>query len=124
MFKCVINIKHYWKVIVYYNIDYNFFHIISKDLKENGCSNRAIDDIYKTMNFKNGKAVTVSNIGKHKSVVLFNYHFSYNDYLNSIIHEAEHVKQSMLKAYNIEDKGEPPAYTVGYIGMKMLIPMM
>jgi len=27
----------------------------------------------------------------------------------------------MLKAYNVADKGEPPAYTVGYIAMRMLM---
>ena len=43
------------------------------------------------------------------------------DYINSIIHEAEHVKQHMLKAYDVVDEGEPSAYTVGYIAMRMLM---
>ena len=67
MFKHIININNYWKVIVYYNIDYNFF-----------------------------------------------------DYINSIVHEAEHVKQAMLAYYNIEDEGENAAYTIAYIATKML----
>lgn len=41
------------------------------------------------------------------------------DYLNSIVHEAEHVKQAVLKAYRIDDFGEEPAYTVGYIVERM-----
>lgn len=67
------------------------------------------------------KAVTVSNIEKHISVVLFNPHREMYDYINSIVHEAEHIKQDMLRAYNVDDSGEPPAYTIGYLVMKMLI---
>lgn len=46
-------------------------------------------------------------------------HTSPQDYLDSIVHEAEHVKQAMLEAYQIEDKGEPPAYTIGYLVSRM-----
>lgn len=121
MIKRVINIDDYWKVIVYYNIDYNLFHIIDNSLKKLGCNDFQIDSIYNNMFHKYSKAVTISNIDKNLSVVLFNKHDSYNDYINSIIHEAEHIKQSMLDAYNIDDSGEAPAYTVGYIGMKLLM---
>ena len=31
-----------------------------------------------------------------------------------------HVKQHMLRSYKILDKGEPPAYIIGYVAMKML----
>jgi hypothetical protein len=35
------------------------------------------------------------------------------------VHEAEHIKQAILEAYNVEDRGEAPAYTVGYIVKRM-----
>ena len=50
-----------------------------------------------------------------------NEHKTIEDYINSIVHEAEHVKQAMLKAYKVDDSGEPPAYTIGFIVMKMLV---
>lgn len=65
------------------------------------------------------KAVTFSNIAQHISVVLFNVHTNKVDYINSVVHEAEHIKQAMLYAYNVEDKGEPPAYTIGYLVSQM-----
>lgn len=34
--------------------------------------------------------------------------------------EAEHVKQDMLEYYGVEDANEPPAYTIGFLIMKML----
>lgn len=120
MIKDVINVDDYWKVIIYYDIDYDFFNIISKSLYKINCSNKTIESIYKNMFYNKAKAVTISNLYLHISVVLFNKHKHYYDYINSIIHEAEHIKQSMLEEYDIDDSGEPPAYTVGYIASQMI----
>lgn len=120
MIKQYINIDNYWKVVVYYNINYNLFDYIVKDLDDINTTNKTITNIYKNMSTGKAKAVTISNIKYKRSVVLFNTHKSFSDYINSIIHEAEHIKQAMLKAYNVDDKGEAPAYTIGFIVMKML----
>lgn len=121
MIRRTINIDDYWKVIVYYNVNYNFFNIISKELKRYGASNSTIKRIYNRMSKGKAKAVTISFYEEKVSVVLFNNHKSYYDYINSIIHEAEHIKQTMLEMYEVNDKGEAPAYTVGYVAMKMLM---
>ena len=120
MIKQYINIDNYWKVVVYYNINYNLFDYIVKDLNKLNTNIKTITNIYKNMSTRKAKAVTISNIKYKRSVVLFNTHKSFSDYINSIIHEAEHIKQAMLKAYNVDDKGEAPAYTIGFIVMKML----
>jgi len=121
MIKQVFNVKHYWKVIVYYDVDYNLFDYIEDDLYSVIDSSKSIKRIYNNMSTYKAKAVTISDIHKHKSVILFNKHKSYYDYINSIVHEAEHIKQAMLKSYNVEDYGEPPAYTIGFLAMKMLM---
>ncbi len=120
MIKQLIDIDGYWEVIVYYNVDYNFFSDIAFELKAIGSPVERIDDVYYNLKYE-AKAVTCSNIRKHISIVLFNYHKSRYDYVNSIVHEAEHIKQCMLKAYDVADEGESPAYTVGYIAMRMLM---
>ena len=66
------------------------------------------------------KAFTYSNDKYRVSIVGFNIHFDKYDYINSIVHEAEHIKQAMLDYYNIPDEGENAAYTIAYIAMKML----
>jgi hypothetical protein len=124
MIRNTININGYWKVIVYYNVNYNFFNVIYKDLKDINCSKSTIDKIYHNMFYNNAKGVTISNTYLYTSIVLLNKHKDYYDYINSIVHEAEHIKQSILKTYNIKDEGEPPAYTIGYIAKKMLIPVL
>lgn len=120
MIKQVINVDNYWKIIVYYNVDYNLFSYIAKDLYNIEVSNKLIKRTFYNMYNHKAKAVTISSQYYKTSIVLFNKHKSKYDYLNSIIHEAEHIKQAMLKAYNVEDENEPPAYTIGFIGMKML----
>lgn len=119
MIKQIINIDNYWEVIVYYDIDYNFFNDIVKELNYLNAPVEEIDKIYYTMKYK-AKAFTYSNLKYRVSIVGFNKHFDKYDYINSIIHEAEHVKQHMLRSYKVVDEGEPPAYTVGYVAMKML----
>lgn len=111
--------EHYWEVVVFYDIDYNLFNFIADELYDIGASRNSVANIYHTMYNGNGKAFTYSNIEKHISIVGFNKHDDYYDYLNSIVHEAEHIKQAMLEAYRVEDKGEPPAYTVGYLFVRM-----
>ena len=121
MIRRTININEYWKVIVYYNVNYNFFNIISRELKYYGAEDYNIRRIYNKMSKRKAKAVTISFYEERVSVVLFNTHKSYYDYVNSIVHEAEHVKQAMLNYYSISDEGEEPAYTIGYLAMKMLM---
>lgn len=119
MIKHIININNYWKVIVYYNIDYNFFDYVENDLLYYGTPVESIKRIYYNMR-TTAKAFTYSNDKYRVSIVGFNIHSDKYDYINSIVHEAEHIKQAMLNYYNIKDEGENAAYTVAYIATKML----
>jgi hypothetical protein len=119
MIKQVFYAEHYWEVIVYWNVDYDLFSDIVYELLLIGFKEAAIEGMKKIMGAGKAKAVTCSSIDDHVSIVLFNHHSSKADYMNSIVHEAEHIKQAMLKAYDVEDKDEPPAYTVGYLASRM-----
>ena len=111
MIRQVIKIKQYWKVIVYYNIDYDFFNTSPVE--------RISQEVLDNLRYNKAKAVTISNIEKRQSIVLINKHKEKEDYINSIVHEAEHVKQAILDYYNIEDVGENPAYLIGYLVSEM-----
>lgn len=124
MIKQVFNVNKYWKVIVYYNVNYSLFNIIVDTLKEIHCPNYIIDEIYYYMKTHKAKAVTLSSCKYKTSILLFNKHSDYYDYINSIVHEAEHIKQALLKCYNVNDIGEAPAYTIGFLASKMLKKMM
>lgn len=121
MIKNIININGYWKIIVYYNVDYNLFQFIEDDLLDIDISDKMINRVYNIMSNYKAKAVTISNNEYYSSIVCFNKYKNKYDYINSIVHEPEHIKQAMLETYNVEDEGEPPAYTIGFIVMKMLM---
>ena len=119
MIRQQFNVDGYWNVVVFYNVDYHFFDDIRLELKIIGFPEAAIEEIKNTMQSGAAKAVTCSVISQYTSVVLFNPYVSKADYIDSIVHEAEHIKQAMLKAYQVDDKGEPPAYTIGYLISRM-----
>lgn len=120
MIRYQFKIKKYWKVIVFYDVDYSYSDVIAKELLKNGFDAEYLEELWYTMKEGGGKAVTFNNLDRHTSIVLFNTHDNFMDYMNSIVHEAEHIKQAMLEVYDVEDEGEAPAYTVGYIAMKIL----
>lgn len=119
MIKQRFNIAHYWEVIVYYEMNYDFFSNAAMELDKAGASEFTIQEMYDKLISGEAKAATFNNTRKHISIVIINIHESKVDLLNSIIHEAEHVKQAMLNAYMVEDSGEPPAYTIGYLVSQM-----
>jgi predicted secreted acid phosphatase len=105
--------------VVFYDVDYNLFDYIEDELFAIGISRSGLETLYWMMYSGKAKAVTFSSLSKHISIVIFNVHESKQDYMDSIVHEAEHVKQAMLQAYQVEDEGESPAYTIGYLVGKM-----
>lgn len=118
MIKQIFHIERYWKVIVYYNVDYDYFDVIAKDLRLISTPIEGIDAIYHKL-LTSAYGVTITNSSKRTSVVLFNIHKFKSEYISTIIHEAEHIKQAILKYYNVPDKGEDAAYTIGYISKRM-----
>lgn len=119
MIKQVFDTESYYRVVVYYDMDYNFFDDVLYELRLIDFPLDYIKSLRRSMMSREALAVTCSSTKHHTSVVIFNTHSSKSDYINSIVHEAEHIKQAMLKAYEVEDSGELPAYTIGYIVMKM-----
>ena len=118
MIRQQFDIEDYWTVIIYYDLDYGLFEIVDKELSSLGASEDNIATMYDMLSSR-AKAMTYSNLDKHISLVVFNPHKTKEDYVNSIIHEAEHVKQAMLQVYKVEDRGEAPAYTIGYLVSRM-----
>lgn len=123
MIKKVFNIDNKWKVIVYYNIDYNLFDYIADDIHKLNINGKTINRIYRMMKSGRAKAVTISSSLKKCSIVCFNPAKNNYDLINSIAHEAVHVMEAMLDYYNINVTGEPPAYTIGHLVQIMMRPL-
>jgi hypothetical protein len=70
MIRQVFDVESYFRVIVYYNVDYDFFDVIEKDLKEAGIPKLMLKELWLMMYYEKAKAVTYSNIEEHICVVL------------------------------------------------------
>jgi len=112
-------VRNYWEVVIFYDLDYDYFYFVYQEMRDKGFSHEFVERVYRNMHSGKAKAVTCSDLGKCVSIVLFNKHQSVGDYVDSLVHEAEHIKQAMLAAYQVKDAGEPPAYTIGYLVMRM-----
>ena len=60
--------------------------------------------------------IKLNEIGTHISERIAK---SKDEYISTIVHEAEHIKQAIFKYYNAEDEGEDAAYAIGYIVKQM-----
>jgi len=120
MIKDVLNVNNKWRVIIYFNIDYNSLSYLSIELKKYNVVNNYIKNIILRFKNKHIKAVTISNIEEKYSIVCFRRHKSEVDMLNSIIHESEHIKDSIVKYYNVENDDESNAYTIGFVSSQII----
>lgn len=111
MIRQIINVDNHWRVIVYYNVNYALHNFIKRDIS---LPVEEFDDIFNALMTK-AKAVTINLYDYKTSIVLFKRHNTEKDYINSLVHEAEHIKEAMLNYYNVDNYGEPPAYTIGFL---------
>lgn len=114
MVKQLINVDDYWRVLVYYNVTSTLLNHIKRDVKDESLPVGKIDYFLSSF-IKSAKAITINIPAKRTSIVLFKPHKTVEDYISSIVHEAEHVKDGILEYYNIPNIGEAPAYTIGYL---------
>lgn len=119
MIKQVIHIKTYWTIIVYYNVDYNRFYVIEKDLRRIDTPLEDIGDIIAKMESNYAKGVSITNPVYKTSIVLINKHCNKYDFINTIFHEVYHVHSAIFKYYSLTLNSEPAAELIGYIIEKM-----
>lgn len=119
MIRQVINVDNHWRVIVYYNVNYALFDYIEEELVKFRSPVEEIDKLYDALSSFKVKAATYNILEYKTSIVLFNKHKDYVDYLDSIAHECYHVVDGILEYYNYSMRGEPPAYTIGFLFKEM-----
>lgn len=119
MIRQSFRILHYWKVIVYYNINYDFYCHITNDYNSIGIAKSMQDEIKATMSKGLAKGVTVSSFKHRTSIVCFNIHKSKSDFINTIVHESKHIQSAICSYYNVPEDSEDAARTIGYVIEKM-----
>ena len=108
--------KYDWQVMVLYEVSYNNKdYVIS--LLETICSdNNLIDKAIANLNLrKRNTGFTYSDLDKHCSIIVIGKTTSNREIVNTIVHEANHLKSHIATAYDIDEKGEEVCYLIGGI---------
>lgn len=108
--------KYDWQVVVLYEVSYNNKdYVIS--LLETICSdNNLIDKAIANLNLrKRNTGFTYSDLYKRCSIIVIGKTTSNREIVNTIVHEANHLKSHIATAYDIDEKGEEVCYLIGGI---------
>lgn len=112
-----IDIKKYnWEVDFFFGVYVGDLDEILDSLHWMEASQEQIDDCTKTIKEnENDYGITYSNLEKHKTVVIVGNVSSKPEFNNTVVHEIQHIIQSISKVYNIDPYGEEIAYLAGDI---------
>lgn len=119
MTKRILDVDGYWTVIVMFNVDVGSFDLLENELRCCGCDDNSVNDIYYGL-LADVTAFTFSNVFERVSIIGFKTFKSRTGRYDNVVHEAEHVKQVILGFYDVDDKDEPPAYTIGFLAREIL----
>lgn len=119
MIRSVINVKGYWSIVLFINVDYDRFDIIEDALTDILAPISIIDEIYDKIGYKRNSGVTYTNFDFKTSVVCINKTSDREELMNTISHEADHVQAAICKYYNIPLDSEDAAYLIGYLVSKI-----
>ena len=65
------------------------------------------------------KGYTYSNYQQRRSVTVIGRATDWAQLQDTVAHELRHVTDDVLRWYDVENTGEPPAYTQGYLARQM-----
>ena len=68
---------------------------------------------------KQNTGFTYTNPDKRTSIIGISSTSSYEQFMNTIVHEAKHVQSHICEYYNVPEDSEKAAYLIGYIVQKM-----
>ena len=108
--------KYDWQVMVLYEVGSSDTNIVIRMLEYICSDNDIINTAYE--NVSNGKpntGFTYSDYDKQLSFMVIGKTTSIRETLNTIVHEANHLKSHIATAYGIDEKGEEVCYFIGNI---------
>lgn len=121
MIKQNIYLKKYkWYITVLYNTNTNDIDDIIDKLKEMNISKKDLYSAYK--NIIDGKINTgfiYTNFEEKETLITIGETNSTEEFINTVVHEANHLQSHIATYYNLDEKGEEVSYLIGDIVKRM-----
>ena len=115
------HLKRYkWHVRVYYAVHRYWTGDIVRDLRDAGCRGRQLRTAWESL--RRGElntGITYSNFGRRETVMVISLTSTAAEFLNSWMHEMQHLCRHVAAAFGIDPYGEEAAYLAGDVGQRM-----
>ena len=108
--------KYDWKVVVLHNTTIKDNKFIIDCLREI-CDNEEyiIKAKHNIEDDKPNKGFIYTNLEDRKSLINIGYASTNYEYVDTIIHEANHLQSHIASYYNLDEKGEEVCYLIAHI---------
>jgi hypothetical protein len=114
-----LSIEGYWNVTVVYDVEPSDLPEMAKLMRRVGASQKMIDEATENLSGWNA-GYTLTAFGWKQSIVFIGRATSLREFLNTVIHEVDHVHAHVAEYYDVSLGTEQAAYLQGYIGGRLL----
>lgn len=115
MLRDYLDIDRHWGILAYYDVLPSDFTQLAPILREFGCLDPGIDHAYSTIHHTN-KAFVFTAPWARMSVMVVGRVTHPAQFLNSLLHEFDHLQDAILQYYSVPHGTEEAAYLQGYLG--------
>lgn len=115
MIRDYLDINRHWGVLAYYDALPDDFSQLAPILREFGCSENEINKAWQTIHSPN-KAFVFNASWARMSVMVVGRVTHPAQFANSLMHEFDHLQDSILEYYGVAHGTEDAAYLQGYLG--------
>lgn len=115
MIRDYLDIDRAWGILAYYDALPADFSQLGPILREFGCPEQEIEKAYQTVHLLN-KAFVFNAPWLRMSVLVVGRVTHPAQFLNSFMHEADHLQDAILDYYDVPQGTEDAAYLQGFIG--------
>lgn len=108
--------KYDWKVVVLHNTNVSdkdyIINVLNEICDDRYYISKAKDNIETN---KPNQGFIYSNMEDKKSIINIGYANTTSEYIDTIIHESNHLQSHIASYYNLDEKGEEVCYLIAYI---------
>lgn len=114
-----LSIEGYWNVTFVYDVWPSDLSEVARLMRRVSASQKMIDEAAENLSGWNA-GYTLTSMGWRESIVFIGRATSLREFLNTVIHEVDHVQAQVAEYYGVELGTEQAAYLQGYIGGRLL----
>ena len=114
-----LSIEGYWTVTVVYDVWPSDLQEVARLMRRVGASQKMIDEATDNLSGWNA-GYTLTAFGWQESIVFIGRATSLREFLNTVIHEVDHIQTHVAEYYGVRLGSEQAAYLQGYIGGRLL----